>query len=362
MRILHVTNIISHHQLPLARQLASLVGVENFRFATTETPNIEREKLGWNSLVNESWLLRVGEREEDRKEFEQWWDEADVVLCGERRFKRMQDRLDKGKLTFYMSERWWKPPIDIARVLHPRFALMTLQFLKLASSPLFHYLPMGSIAADDIRRITKFQGRMWQWGYFTEQLNAPLICERQGDELKVLWAGRMLAWKRVDTLIHAFSLEKLAEELLFAGSYQFLPSVSAPRVLELMQQHHVYVLPSNRYEGWGAVINEAMSVGCTVVASDGAGAAKTMIEHQHNGLLFQSGDWQTLSDHLILLAQNDTIRQQLARQGQRTITNYWSPTVAAERFLTVSEAIMSKRSVPTFDNGPMVLLNTAEIN
>ena len=97
MRILQVTNIISHHQLPLARQLASKVGPENFRFAVTEPPHAEREKLGWNSQVNEPWILRAGEHEEDRKEFEKWWDDADVVLCGERRFNQMQDRLDSGK-------------------------------------------------------------------------------------------------------------------------------------------------------------------------------------------------------------------------------------------------------------------------
>ncbi len=384
MRILHVTNIISPHQLPLARRLASIVGSENFRFAATEPPHAEREKLGWISQVNESWILRAGEHEEDRKEFEQWWDEADVVLCGERRFNRIQDRLDKGKLTFYMSERWWKPPIGIARLLQPRFALMTLQFLRLTSSPLFHYLPIGVFAERDMKRIAKFKGGIWQWGYLTEPVISPQINPRQRNKFKVMWAGRMLAWKRVETLIKAFArlqqkcsdasltligdgaerigLEKLANELLIVGSYEFLPSVSAPKVIELMQQHHVYVLPSNSYEGWGAVLNEAMSVGCTVIASDVTGAAKTMIKHHHNGLLFQPGNWQMLSDHLILLAQNDSIRQQLAIQGLDTITNYWSPAVAAERFLTVSGALMLKHDIHEFDNGPMTRLNTTKIN
>ena len=378
MRILQVTNIISHHQLPLARQLASKVGPENFRFAVTEPPHAEREKLGWNSQVNEPWILRAGEHEEDRKEFEKWWDDADVVLCGERRFNQMQDRLDSGKLTFYMSERWWKPPMGIARLLHPRFALMTLQFLKLTPSPLFHYLPIGFFAEMDMKRIAKFKGGIWQWGYLTEPVNSPQIFPRQGDKLKIMWAGRMLAWKCVDTLIKAFArlqqqysdvsltligdgaerigLEKLAKDLLMTGSYEFLPSVSAPKVIELMQQHHVYVLPSNSYEGWGAVINEAMSAGCTVIASDVTGAAKTMIKHHHNGLLFQPGNWQMLSDHLILLAKNNSIRQQLALQGLATITDYWSPAVAAERFISVSEALMLKHDIPKFDNGPMTRL------
>jgi hypothetical protein len=376
MHVLQVTNAISHHQLPLARKITEMVGAENFRFAVTGQLDDERQQLGWNNQENEPWIIRAGEHGKDQKELEQWWDEADVVICGERRFSRIQDRLNKGKLTFYMSERWWKPPIGMARLLHPRFALMTARFAKTAKSPLFHYLPMGGVAADDMRRIAAFNGRMWQWGYLTELPNPLPSCDRNGGSLRVLWAGRMLAWKRVDTLIRAFSqlqqehqdatltlvgdgpelirLESLAGKLLAANSYRFLPPMPVPRVLELMCQHHIYVLPSNGYEGWGAVVNEAMSVGCTVIASAAAGAAKTMIRNGENGLLFTPGDWRTLSDQLILLSCNETMRRHLAEQGQRTITECWAPAVAAERFLAVSKALLSDRPVPNYPDGPMV--------
>ena len=344
MRILHVTNIISPHQIPLAQQLALIIGEDNFRFASTEPPYEERKNLGWNSNVNESWILRAGENEEDRIEFEKWWDEADLVLCNVRRFNRMQDRLDRGKLTFYMSERWWKPPIGIARLLHPRFALMTSQFLKLTSSPLFHYLPIGIYAERDMNRIAKLKGGMWQWAYFTEPLKLTQLNPTLSNTFKIMWAGRMLAWKRLDTLIYAFShlqkeyndssltligdgvkrleLERLAKKLLIPGSYNFLPPMSAQKVPEVMQQHHVYVLPSNGYEGWGAVINEAMSAGCSVISTYEAGASKTMIQHQVNGLLFNAGDWKTLSEQFIFLAKNKKIAEKVRHLNTPLFNSY----------------------------------------
>jgi glycosyltransferase involved in cell wall biosynthesis len=376
MRVLQVTNIVSHHQLPLARQLAMIVGGENFRFVATKALDSKRQKMGWNTHEQEPWVLRAGEHEGDRKECEYWWDKADVVICGERRFKRMQDRMNNGKLTFYMSERWWKPPIGIARLLHPSFSLMTCRFLKLAASPFFHYLPMGYFAAVDMRKIAPFTGRMWQWGYFTE-LPSPLPSwARDSTNLRVLWAGRsMRRWKRVDTLIRAFKslqqehrdatltlvgdgperkrLEQLAKKLLAEKSYQFLSPIPASEVLALMQQHHIYVLPSNGYEGWGAVVNEAMSAGCAVVASAAAGSAKTLIEHGTNGLLFTPGDWQTLAEHLIFLGRNEAKRLQLAQAGQRTITELWSPALGAGRFVKACEALLSYRPVPEFKSGPM---------
>jgi glycosyltransferase involved in cell wall biosynthesis len=375
MRVLQVTNIVSHHQLPLARQLAAMVGAENFRYVATKAPHSDRQKYGWNTNEQEPWILRAGEYEGDKKEFEYWWDKADVVLCGERLFKRMQYRLNRGKLTFYMSERWWKPPIGMARLLHPSFAVMTARFLRLATSEFFHYLPIGYYAATDMKKIVRLKGRIWQWCYFTE-LPTPLpSCDRERGGLRVLWIGRMLGMKRVDTLIRAFrclrqeqreatltlvgdghertQLEKLAKKLLVANSYQFLPPIPASEVLGLMRQHHIYVLPSNGHEGWGAVVNEAMSVGCAVVASSAAGSAKTMIEHGVNGLLFVPDDWQTLAEHLIFLGRNEARRLELAQAGQRTITELWAPEIGAGRFVKACEALLTHRPVPEFKSGPM---------
>ena len=375
MRILQVTNIISHHQLPLAHQIAKIVGTENFRFAATQRPNAERARLGWNDYRAEPWILRASENDEDLKSFEQWWDEADVVICGERLFDRMRDRLRQNKLTFHMSERWWKPPISKARLLHPRFALMTARFRCMASSMHFHFLPMGVYAALDMYRIAAFAGRMWQWGYFTTVPQTMPGCDRKNQGYQVLWAGRMLRWKRVDTLIKAFSLflgqcpdailtlvgdgpervylEKLAKKMLAARNIRFLPPVPATEVRRLMRQSHVYVLSSNGNEGWGAVVNEAMTEGCCVVASVAAGAAKTMIRHNENGLLFSPGNVEELGKHLIHLGEDPVVRIEIARAGQRTIAHSWSPSVAADRFLLLCDALLGGRPAPVVSDGPL---------
>ena len=123
-----------------------------------------------------------------------------------------------------------------------------------------------------------------------------------------------------------------------------------------MRAAHVYVLPSSGYEGWGAVLNGAMSEGCAVVASEAAGSAKTMILHGENGLLFRAGDWRQLGCLLCQLSADEALRLRLAEAGQKTIAECWSPQVAADRFLAVSEALLSNSSPPTYANGPMAPL------
>ena len=375
MQLLQVTNIVSHHQLPLARRFASAVGEKNFRFAATQESMPERQKLGWRSEDTEPWILRAGANESDFKQFLQWWINADVVICGDRLIERLNNRIDKKKLTFYMTERWWKPPFGMARLFHPMFILMAAQFRKLASSAYFNCLPIGHYSAVDMKRIAPFRNRMWLWGYFTEVLDVLPECDRSENDFKVLWAGRMLSWKKVNTLIKAFTvllsvhpyamltlvgdgperrrLELLAERLLPIKNYTFLPSKPVIEIRQLMRQHHIYVLSSNAQEGWGAVINEAMSEGCTIIASEHAGAAKTLIRHGENGLIFKPKDWKALGHLLSFAASDKSKRIQLARRGQQTIANDWSPAVAAERFLSICGALLNKRAIPKYSDGPM---------
>ncbi len=375
MHVLQITNIVSHHQLPLARCLAKALGADDFRFAVTEPVGPERLKLGWSSQAEEPWILQVWRNRANLEEFEEWWNESDVVLCGQRLLEQLQRRVDRKRLTFYMSERWWKPPIGMARLLYPKFARMVFGFRKLALSSFFHFLPAGYYSAADMKKIARFSGRMWRWGYFTTIPDPLPRCAREGQGLQVLWVGRMLKWKQVGVLLKAFCnllpsqphasitlvgdgperkrLQRIAQEYLPVGNYRFLPPQPSPKIHQLMNQHHVYVLPSNAYEGWGAVINEAMAEGCAVIASDAAGAAKSMIRTGENGFLFAPGDWKKLSELLRALAEDEVFRLELAEKGQRTITECWSPAIAAKRFLSVSEAFLSRQPIPIFDDGPM---------
>ena len=375
MRLLQVSNIVSHHQLPLARCLAARLGESNFRFAATEVTTTERVNLGWNAEESEPWILRAGENEADLAQFHEWWSQADVVIAGCRTIPQIADRVRSGKLTFYMSERWWKPLLGIARLLHPRFMWMAYQFCQLARSSNFHYLPIGGYAASDIRRIASFQGRVWDWGYFTTVPDPIPPCLACDSEFRVLWAGRMLSCKRVDTLVRAFalllqkapnshltllgdgpcreSLNLLVKKLGLGNNVNFHHSVPASQIRQWMRNTHVYVLSSNGYEGWGAVLNEAMSEGCAMVASEAAGSAKTILRHGENGLLFVPGDYRRLGDLLIQLSADEPLRRRLAEAGQRTMMEEWSPRVAADRFLAVSEAWLSDRPVPFYPRGPM---------
>ena len=376
MKILQVNNIVSHHQLPFSKELVSLVGEENFLFAALGRPDSERLNNGWKKDYNEEWIIHPNDSIESHIRFDKFWHEADVVICGERLISKMQERVDDNKICFYISERWWKPPVGMFRLFHPLYLKMFLEFKQLSKSKYFHYLPIGPFAARDMALMTSMPSRVWAWGYFTAfPIIIPSMSESRGSDVtRILWVGRMIKCKRVDLLIKALAkiknegkkfeltlvgngsereyLEKLAKKLLGASFYEFKEFIPSDEVPFLMAQYDIYVLPSSAYEGWGAVVNEAMSAGCAVIASDKTGAGASLIEHGVNGLLFKSGSEDSLYDCLSQLVNNKKLINDFSVKSRLIIRENWTPAIAAERFVQLSLSLINNEPSANF-KGPL---------
>jgi predicted membrane GTPase involved in stress response len=107
------------------------------------------------------------------------------------------------------------------------------------------------------------------------------------------------------------------------------------KTLLRMGHHHVYVLASGGGEGWGA--------------------AKAMVRHGENGLLFASGRWKTLGTLVSEVNRDEDLCISLVQEAQRTVTRTWSPEVAAEWFVSVCESLLANRPVSSFNDEPTSL-------
>jgi glycosyltransferase involved in cell wall biosynthesis len=111
--------------------------------------------------------------------------------------------------------------------------------------------------------------------------------------------------------------------------------VSLPGFLpytELLQYYglaDIFVHPAHT-EVWGVSVNEAMASGLVVVASNGVGAARELIQKEQNGLLYSAGDTAKLAKILDQLADDEDLRRRLTAGGTKTIQSY-SPKAIASR-------------------------------
>ena len=90
--------------------------------------------------------------------------------------------------------------------------------------------------------------------------------------------------RRIESAMEAKGLENIT--LLGTRSNSEIPSI-------LLQQD-ILILPS-LYDGWGAVVNEALSCGCYVVCSDHCGAKDLLIGHPRLGKVFKAKDYRQLA-------------------------------------------------------------------
>lgn len=89
------------------------------------------------------------------------------------------------------------------------------------------------------------------------------------------------------TMIGGGELEEevhsLAEELGVTDKITFAGFRGPEEVRAAMEESEIYLVTSDRKEGWGAVVNEAMNSGCAVVADHMIGAAPWMIRQRETG-------------------------------------------------------------------------------
>ncbi|MCI5144564.1 MAG: glycosyltransferase [Candidatus Electrothrix sp. AR3] len=375
MNFIYSTNIWSHHQSLVAMEFEKLLGFDHFKMMLFKEVPAERRKQGWNVLESlPPWVIGPPRTPAEMQTLVQECRTADVMILGAAPQKIMEARIATGKLTFVALERMLKKPLHRLRMLNPRYAIGMRRYQRLVTHEHVHALAIGHYASDDLRKIGAFADRIWRWGYFIE---TPSSLEKPAPKrpLKILWAGRMLDGKRVDLLLKAVGtlvnsgcigeclivgdgperkrLLTLAHKLhLDTDCVRFLPSVSHTEVRGLMRESDVYVLPSNRHEGWGAVAGEAMAEGCVLVANEQAGAARELVQDGVTGLLFRDDDVAQLAGHLQRLAADYPLRMRLREQAWKQMQDVWHPRVAAERLISFSNGLLGRCEIPVFNNGP----------
>jgi L-malate glycosyltransferase len=130
---------------------------------------------------------------------------------------------------------------------------------------------------------------------------------RSGLKLLIVGSGSMLC-----------ELRQQAAAIGIAGDCTFVPATG--KVAEWFQAIDIFVLPS-RSEALSNSLLEAMACGCCPVASR-VGGSPELIRHGENGMLFEAGEVQQLSDVLQTLVELRILREQLAARARCTAQQF----------------------------------------
>ena len=192
-------------------------------------------------------------------------------------------------------------------------------------------------------------------------------------DVSILWVARLIGLKHPELAVEvgkrlkeagvSFQLnmigvgdkqtqiEKLIEQYDLSDNVHLLGSMTPEDVRVHMEKSQIFLFTSDKNEGWGAVLNEAMNSGCAVVANEAIGSVRYLINDGVNGLQYNDEEPNDLYGKILTLVNDKQKIDYLGRNAYKTIKEEWNPKIAAERFLTLSEYLLSgKKGTPFTDN------------
>lgn len=102
-------------------------------------------------------------------------------------------------------------------------------------------------------------------------------------------------------------------------------------IQKLLMQHDVFIMPSH-YDGWGAVVNEALTCGLYVICTDKTGAKELILDDKKRGLIYKAGNIAQLrkciqycSEKITFIQESKTLRIEWAEKyiNGKAIANYF---------------------------------------
>jgi len=133
------------------------------------------------------------------------------------------------------------------------------------------------------------------------------------------------------------TLQTMAHEFLGPGAAEFRGAQPFDEVKRTIDSLDCLVLPSD-FDGWGAVVSEALIRGVPVIASDACGAIAALI-HSNAGQVFQAGNASSLS-----AAIDRQVAKGKPTEAQRQELRRWASCLTADAGATYLESILSSLS------------------
>lgn len=369
MKIVFLSNYFNHHQSPFSDEVYKLIGDDYCFVETSEIPKF-RKNLGYKK-IERPYVIKYDEKKEYvlNKIYN-----ADILLVGSAPEFLLKKRKRDNKIIIRYSERLFKHKLSFLRFLYYFFQLNLINpFWK----PIY-MLCASAYTASDYRKFLLFKKRCYKWGYFPEIKKFDnvdkIVAEKKANS--ILWVGRLIDWKHPDQAIELASelkkeniifclniigngemhdkLQDIIIEKNLTDCVHLLGGMSPESVREYMENSEIFISTSDRNEGWGAVLNEAMGSACALISTKQVGAAPFLIKHGKNGFMYDRFDDLVLYVKKCLF--DPALRKNISKSAYKTMDDCWNPKIAAKRFMCLCNDLIQCKICNQFFDGPCSLV------
>lgn len=353
MRLVFFQNIVSPHQLPFIRECCNILGIENVSLIVPEISIKSRNDMGWNrnSPIVGNVSLMVDPSIEDVDKLLKKSSDGQTIACfsGISAFPKVFEWF-KRSLGYQRLRRYiiTEPPFLWA---HPLWMHKLRYYIR--DYRYRHYIEgyfcFGPLGVDYYKNIYK-HWKVFPFQYVTECRQRTTL-EPKG-KMKVLYVGSLTPRKNVGLIFKAIrSMNNVDVGIIGDGECKdsllkqdqknnigakFYGIQTMEKVSEIMQLYDILVLPS-LHDGWGAVVNEAITLGLYVLCSDACGS-KTLIRDERDGMIFKSNNVKGLrycltrcQENISAIRENTSNRLSCSKRiGGQAAANYFVKCLRGE--------------------------------
>lgn len=366
---------MNHHQLGLCDEISNIVGKNNFSFIANEPLPVEKKDLGYqdDNKIRDYIIRPYGDQ---KAMAEKALNSADFIInTFGQGIKEIKTQLRDGKRILWYNERLFK---DYNFVKTSAKYIRAKYYFSYGKDSNLYFLNASYYGYKDICALKNksWANRCYQFGYF------PLLPEKkyrksiQTEELRLLFVGRLLDWKHPDLVLECAKylkaknvrfhiqiigigplfdyIKKKIAALGFMDSIELLGAISSEKINYYYQTNDAFLFLSDRREGWGAVLNEAMANGCIPIANIEAGASLCLISEGKNGFLYKNKE--ELFEKTIQIEQIKKSNNffAISNNSINTIFNEWNYHIMANRLVEMLENILFGEVTPDlYDSGPL---------
>lgn len=387
--IVFISNFLSIHQIETHNALLKEYG-NRYHFISLESTMSEHQVYNPNydkSLPNE---VKRYLSDKDREYADQLMEEADVVIYGNAPDSILKKIRKYDKIIIQCSERLFKQSKYQEWGIHD--ILSTLKHKVPYKKYQQFCLTYSSYTAYDYDLINYNVNKCVNWGYWVKGSTysdySELLPLKQNNTIQILFVNRLIKWKHPEKIIHLArylkekniefhiniigdgdlktSLEQKVISLNLSNYISFLGRMDNDKVKSIMDSSHIVISCSNKEEGWGACVNEAMSSGCCIVASHTTGAAYAMINNYENGLIYDFDNDNDLFKKVLYLCQNKNEIIRIGKNAFDSIKNCFNPNSLINKLQIFIESLIDghviyQESGPLSQQQPLSLSDVRKI-
>lgn len=360
MTLTFVTNLVHHHQLPVADEFYGQLGDDYHYIATHPLPEW-LVKGGYNPSLDRPYIIRTYLGDENMQFARRLIDESDVVIIGSAPLDWVYKRKKENKVTFHYSERWLKT--FSLKIFYPKGIYLRWKHFTQFRDNRLYMLCASAFTSKDVKWYGAFPHKCFKWGYFTKVdeeflVEAPNLGASTSEITPLMWCARFLRLKHPELPVQLANrlkqkgykfnidmfgsgdefqnIEAMISKLGVSDCVKLKGNLPNEDILKEMRKHSIFLFTSDRNEGWGAVLNEAMSNGCAVVGSHEIGSVPFLIRDGENGLIFKSKSISSLEKKVTYLMDHPDDCLRLREEAVRTMKEVWSPYNAAKSFIKLA--------------------------